>query len=69
MQPKNEFNENIGDTVRDENELFRKELENEKKEEDSDDCKVIKTGFVDFVRRMIHGTNRLLLKFNFVGGR
>jgi hypothetical protein len=30
MQPKNEFNENIGDIVHDENEVFQEELDNEK---------------------------------------
>ena len=42
MQPKNEFNENIGDTAHDENKLDRKQEENEETEEDSEDGKVVK---------------------------
>jgi hypothetical protein len=41
MQPKNDFNENIGDTVHYENELYRKEEEDEMTEKDSEDGKVV----------------------------
>jgi hypothetical protein len=42
MQPKTDFNENIGDTVRDENELDGKEAEKDRTEEDSENGKVVK---------------------------